>query len=161
MQMRGTWLAALAIALHAFWPLIANARPESVNLVPVCTVDGVTHYAEIPGGKSPLDESSSAHHEHCSFCFLGERLALPNHFEFTPMPRQASAGAVQGEHWAFVAHGLITAAARAPPGSPLVHKTNLTTTENHETASAVGRHRDGAVAARSRKSLVRVGVLHR
>jgi hypothetical protein len=72
-----TWLAALAIALHALWPLLAQARPASAVLVPVCTIDGVTHYLELPAGKTPLERQSSAHHEHCSFCaFEGGRIAL-------------------------------------------------------------------------------------
>src|SRR5204862_4493912 len=77
----GHWLASLAIALHAAWPLLANARPKSVHLVPLCTVEGVTHYIELPGGKSPLDESANTHREHCSFCFLGTVGVLPAHVE--------------------------------------------------------------------------------
>ena len=42
-----TWLAILAVALNALWPLIAQARPKNVLLVPVCTVEGVTHYMEL------------------------------------------------------------------------------------------------------------------
>jgi hypothetical protein len=71
------WIAVLAMALNALWPLIAQAKPRSVTLVPVCTVQGVTHYLELPGGKSPLEQKSSAQHEHCSYCsFGGERVAL-------------------------------------------------------------------------------------
>ena len=79
MQVRrlGTWLAVIAIALQAMWPLIAAAKPRSVTLVPACTVDGVTHYLEIPTGKSPIDESTS-HGEHCPYCFFGERFSLPS-----------------------------------------------------------------------------------
>jgi len=149
MQVAGTWLAALAIALHALWPLIANARPKSVALVPVCTVEGVTHYIEIPGGKSPLDESSSAHHEHCSFCFLGERPALPSQFEFLPVPDAGAALARVVDARAFTAYRFSNVAARAPPGSPWVD-TKPTTKENHETVSAIGRHRGGALAAEPR-----------
>src|SRR3981081_1988593 len=68
--------AVLAMALNALWPLIAQAKPRSVTLVPVCTVQGVTHYVELPGGHSPLEQKSSAQHEHCSYCsFGGERVA--------------------------------------------------------------------------------------
>ena len=146
MQVTGAWLAALAIALHAFWPLIANAQPKSVALVPVCTVEGVTHYLEIPGGKSPLDESSSAHHEHCSFCFLGERLALPGHSHVPPVESAAASAAPVGEEIVFIPQQFSSIAARAPPGSPLV-RSEAQTKENHETVLAVGRHRDGALAA--------------
>lgn len=146
MQVSGAWLAALAIALHALWPLMANARPKSVALVPVCTVEGVTHYLEIPGGKSPLDESSSARHEHCSLCFLGERLAPPAHAQVPPAERAAASAAPAGEAIVFTAQQLGSIAARAPPGSPLV-RSEAQTRENHETAFALGRHRDGAFAA--------------
>jgi Protein of unknown function (DUF2946) len=72
------YVAILAIALQALWPLLAQAKPQSAVLVPVCTVDGVTHYLELPAGKAPA-EQSSVHHEHCAFCsFGGERLALPS-----------------------------------------------------------------------------------
>ena len=57
MRRLGHWLAILAIALHAAWPLLANARPKSVHLVPLCTVEGITHYLEIPGGNNPLDRT--------------------------------------------------------------------------------------------------------
>jgi hypothetical protein len=71
------WVAVLAMALNALWPLIAQAKPRSVTLVPVCTVQGVTHYLELPGSHSPLEQKSSAQHEHCSYCsFGGERAAL-------------------------------------------------------------------------------------
>ena len=71
------YLAVLAMALQALWPLLGQARPSTL-LVPVCTVDGVTHYIELPAGKTPA-EQSSVHHEHCTFCsFGGERLALPS-----------------------------------------------------------------------------------
>jgi hypothetical protein len=146
MQVTGAWLAALAIALQAFWPLIANARPKSVALVPVCTAEGVTHYIEIPGGKSPLDESSSAHHEHCSFCFLGERLALPTQSHLPPVQDVGAHLAPVSHETVFTPQQFSTIAARAPPGSPLVNR-NLTIKESHETAFAVGRHRDGALAA--------------
>lgn len=63
------WVAIAAMALNALWPLIAQAKPA--NLVPVCTVGGVTHYVEVPGAPSPADSQN----EHCSFCFVG--VALP------------------------------------------------------------------------------------
>jgi len=72
----GSWIALLAIVLQASWPLLANAKPRAVALVPLCTVDGVTHYLELPAGETPLEESSRTHHEHCSFCFLGQLCAV-------------------------------------------------------------------------------------
>ncbi len=66
------FVAMLAMALQVFWPLLAQARPRIAGqLVPVCTVDGVTHYLELPAGKSPLDERSASHGEHCKLCVFG------------------------------------------------------------------------------------------
>jgi NAD(P)-dependent dehydrogenase (short-subunit alcohol dehydrogenase family) len=42
------WLAILAMALNALWPLIAQARPTT--RVPVCAVGEVTHFIEVPVG---------------------------------------------------------------------------------------------------------------
>lgn len=77
MRRLGTWLGIVALALQLAWPLIVAAKPRSVALVPLCTVDGVTHYLELPTGKTPLEESSAHHGEHCPLCFLGHATALP------------------------------------------------------------------------------------
>src|SRR5436305_11994725 len=92
----GHWLAILAIALHAAWPLLANARPKSVHLVPLCTVEGITHYLEVPGGTTPLDESTNAHQEHCSFCFLGVGGLVPSHVQ-TPLAFAVDAERIPGD----------------------------------------------------------------
>jgi hypothetical protein len=68
MQIRA-WLAIVAMALNALWPLIVQARPAT--LVPVCTVGGTTHYIELPGGSTPVD----SHQGHCAFCVTA--VALP------------------------------------------------------------------------------------
>lgn len=66
------FLAALAMALQASWPLLAQARPGIAGvLVPVCSVEGTTHYLELPAGKSPLDERSASHGGHCKLCAVG------------------------------------------------------------------------------------------
>jgi hypothetical protein len=72
------YLAVLAIALQALWPLLAQAKPKNVVLVPVCTVQGVTHYIELPSGNgAPVEQHAASQHDHCSFCsFGGERAAL-------------------------------------------------------------------------------------
>ena len=62
------YLAILALALQAAWPLLAQAQAPSVALVPLCTVDGVTHYLEVPVGKHA---PSSSGHSHCALCVLG------------------------------------------------------------------------------------------
>jgi hypothetical protein len=68
----------LAIALQALWPLVAQAKPQSSTLVPICTVDGVTHYLELRKGDTPLEKSSAAQHEHCGFCLFGGAALLPS-----------------------------------------------------------------------------------
>ena len=65
--------AMFAITLQALWPLLSHARPEDPSLlVPVCTVDGITHYLELKPGKSPLDERTASHGEHCKLCVFGD-----------------------------------------------------------------------------------------
>ncbi len=72
------WFAILAMALQGLWPLLANARPADPSmLVPLCTVNGVTHYVDL-GGKTPLEQRSAIQHEHCKLCVFGMvKLALP------------------------------------------------------------------------------------
>ncbi len=79
--------AILAIALQALWPLVAQAKPRIPGeLVPICTVAGVTHYLELPAGKFPLDERSSTHHEHCTLCVFGtDRSAVLPHAPLPPV----------------------------------------------------------------------------
>jgi len=70
------WLALAAICLQVAWPLLVNAKPRGVVLVPLCTVDGETHYLEQPAGKTPFEECYS-HGSHCPFCSFDERVGLP------------------------------------------------------------------------------------
>ncbi len=74
MKRFGTWLGVAAIALQVALPLLAGALPRSVALVPLCTVDGIAHYVEVPTGKSPVDDSSG-HAGHCPLCCLGHAAA--------------------------------------------------------------------------------------
>jgi hypothetical protein len=75
-------LAIFALLLQAFWPLLAQARPgPQTMLVQLCTIDGITHYAEIPVRvDAPAEEHTSIHSGHCVMCVFGaERvLALPS-----------------------------------------------------------------------------------
>jgi hypothetical protein len=118
MKKLGAWLGMAAIALQIAWPLVAAAQPRSVTLVPLCTVDGVTHYLEVPTGKDSSD-GSPAHGEHCPLCFVGERAALPANFaplivlEGSP---EDPVGRPQPLFSASVHNG---PGARAPPYSPL------------------------------------------
>jgi len=72
--------AMLALVLQALWPLVSQAAPrERSELVPLCTVDGVTHFLELKLGKSPLEKRTAHHGDHCKLCVFGaDRLvALP------------------------------------------------------------------------------------
>ncbi|HUQ25984.1 MAG TPA: DUF2946 family protein, partial [Burkholderiales bacterium] len=138
-----SWLAIAAMALNALWPLIAQARPAT--LVPVCTVAGVTHYVEIPGGTTPADS-----HEHCAFCFAGA--ALPPNLVFhgvdagsflSPKTFPSSPRIV------FV----VSAHARAPPVLPMGSFNHYG--RSHEKAFALH-----AAHSYVGGSFVRLGVLH-
>jgi len=160
MRKIGTWLGVLAIALHALWPLIANARPTSVNLVPICTVEGITHYLEVPGGKSPLDDSAAKHQDHCAFCFMGVGGLVPSHADIAlPLPAAAQpiSPSVEGSHsrTLVLVHG-----ARAPPFL-LSLIGNQPHRGNHETAFAAWRHLGGAGITDPGVRVLRLGVLHR
>src|SRR5579859_326066 len=117
----GIWLATLAIALHAAWPLIANAKPKSVHLVPLCTVEGVTHYLEVPGGTTPLDESANTHHDHCAFCFLGMGGLLPSHVDVSIARPVSDDGVVPVVDESPRSAPLLILGARAPPVSSVVN----------------------------------------
>ncbi|HEX7054594.1 MAG TPA: DUF2946 family protein [Burkholderiales bacterium] len=67
MRRLGTWLGMAAFALQLAWPLLAGALPRAVALVPVCTVEGVTHYLEVPTGKDPR-QLPTGHGDHCPLC---------------------------------------------------------------------------------------------
>jgi len=70
--------AIFAVALQALWPLLAQAKPSvSGERVPVCTIEGITHYVELPAVDTPVEKRSAAHHEHCKMCVFGaEKLAV-------------------------------------------------------------------------------------
>ena len=70
-------LAIFAVALQALWPLLAQAKPTVPGeRVPVCTIEGITHYVELPAVDTPVEKRSAAHHEHCKMCVFGaEKLA--------------------------------------------------------------------------------------
>ena len=62
------WLALAGMALNAFWPLLANAKPN-VPALPseICTATGQKH-----AGEDPL--SNGARPSHCNLCpFNAER----------------------------------------------------------------------------------------
>jgi Protein of unknown function (DUF2946) len=113
MRKLGAWLGIVALALQAAWPLLAGAKPRDVMLVPLCTVDGVAHYVEVPTGKTPPDPSS--HGEHCPLCCLGHGAVLPLHVSPADSFERAAADRPSppaGPAPRVVVRG---AAARAPP----------------------------------------------
>ncbi|HEY3077719.1 MAG TPA: DUF2946 family protein [Burkholderiales bacterium] len=158
MRKIGTWLGVLAIALHALWPLLANARPTSVNLVPICTVEGITHYLEVPGGSTPLDDSATAHHDHCAFCFLGAGGLLASHADF-PLPLDVAAERIAPSVESLHARaGLHLHGARAPPVSPVVISAFDNLGRHDEQALGIGR---AGLGAPDSSRFLRFGVLHR
>jgi hypothetical protein len=71
------YFAVLALAIQAFAPVLAQLQARSTVLVPLCSVDGVTHYVEVPLGADPLKQRTPGGHEHCSLCTVGvDRLAF-------------------------------------------------------------------------------------
>ena len=66
------WIAACAMLLQALWPVLSHARPkDSTLLVPLCTIDGETHFLEIKTGKTPAEEPGATHGKHCKLCVFG------------------------------------------------------------------------------------------
>src|SRR5947207_11869783 len=153
----GTWLAILAIALQAAWPLLAAAKPRGVALVPLCTVEGVTHYVEVPTGKTPLDESASTHHEHCAFCTLGAAGLSPSHPDL-PISLDAAAERIAPSTEPLRARAvLLVHGARAPPFSQVVTSNDRNFGRQSETALSFGRSGAGATYS---SGFVRLGLLH-
>jgi hypothetical protein len=114
----GLLLASIAIALHAFWPLIAQARPDTVALVPICTVGGETHYTEVPLGKTPAEEQSASHFEHCSLCSLGGERAVMASGTLAISPMQSpSCRPSRTAAWTFESKATPSARPRGPPGA--------------------------------------------
>jgi hypothetical protein len=152
----GKWLAILAITLNAAWPLIATAKPKSVHLVPLCTVEGVTHYIELPGGTTPLDKSADAHHDHCSFCFLGMGGLLPAHTDIPLALAVAADRVTAGVEASPHSAPLFILGARAPPLSPVVTLDHHNFGRQSETDIVIGRVARAPYSGR----FVRLGLLH-
>jgi len=71
------WLAILAMAFNALWPLAANAKPAGAfdPSTEICTVGGVKTFS---AGNVLPQPAESAHLPDCSFCTLGaDGFALP------------------------------------------------------------------------------------
>jgi len=105
------------MALQALWPLVAQAKPDVPGVrVPVCTIEGITHYVELPAADSPVEQSSAAHHEHCKMCVFGAaKLALAAVTHLLPTSR-AREPAAQTSCAVFSASASdLPAQPRAPP----------------------------------------------
>ena len=73
-----SWLAILAMALNALWPLLANAKPTGFSpLTEICTAQGVKSIAGEPGRSS--DDSGAKHLQpHCPLCSFGtDKVSAP------------------------------------------------------------------------------------
>jgi hypothetical protein len=143
------WLAIFAIALQALWPLLAQAKPRSITLVPICTVGGETHYVELEtGGPAP-------HEEHCKACPVGAAVLAANVFAFVApeIAFSLQVGEARPAEHRFVSH----ARSRAPPSSLSVALVSDNFWRKDEQASALW-HR-GARDAAAGRGVLRRGVL--
>jgi hypothetical protein len=153
----GTWLAVVAITLQAVWPLLVSAKPRSIALVPLCTVDGVTHFIEVPTGKAPAGESSS-HGDHCAFCFLGDRTGLPAQSELLSLTDGGAEVLALSDADVVSKIDCKVYSARAPPVSPVVIATNDNLGRHDEQAFGIGR---ACLGATDCSRILRLRVLHR
>jgi hypothetical protein len=66
------WLALAGMALNAFWPLLANAKPSVPALSSeICSATGLQHTAENSPGEAP---GKGVRPSHCNLCpFNAER----------------------------------------------------------------------------------------
>ena len=66
------WIALAGMALNAFWPLLANAKPSVPALSSeVCSATGLQHAAENSPGEAP---GKGVRPSHCNLCpFNAER----------------------------------------------------------------------------------------
>jgi hypothetical protein len=77
------WLALAGMALNAFWPLLANAKPNVPS--EVCSATGLQHN-ETPSREAP---GKSGHPSHCTLCpFNAERGAAIPHAKHIALPSE-------------------------------------------------------------------------
>ena len=153
-----SWLAILAMALNALWPLLSQAKPRSVTLVPVCTVGGETHYLELPAGKTPLEQKTGTQGEHCSYCTLS---ALPAPLVFSSSEKHASARPVSVHADLAEAPAFLSGRPRAPPVLQSMSSINDHHWRTHE-EDCVVRHRGASAgAADGGERELRLGLLYR
>ncbi len=131
-------IAIAAIVLQSLWPLIAQAKPRTAaTLVPVCTVDGITHYIELRTERAPGDERTASHADHCGLCVMGaDRVALPG-FAFLVFGAAGSEIRPSHETVAFQRFSVIASRSRAPPASMFVNHDINEHGEGNDEASAL------------------------
>lgn len=73
-----SWLAILAMALNALWPLLANAKPAGFSpLAEICTAQGVKSIAA-ESGTSSNDSGAKHLQPHCPLCSFGtDKVSAP------------------------------------------------------------------------------------
>jgi len=155
----GLFFACAAIALHALWPLIAQAKPHSVALVPLCTVGGETHYAEVPLGRTPAEEQSSSHFEHCSLCTLGGERAIVQSPGVAVFGQDFSFQAFSENETPFDTRSISSVRSRAPPVSALVDRLTDESEGQVEEASALRDRGARAGDAHSGRGILRKRLL--
>ena len=111
------WLAILAMALNALWPLIANAKPSGVeSLFEICTTQGLKAVAG--DASSQGDEGAKHLQPHCPLCSHGldKAIALPSSLpSMAKLAVVGSAIAIAPESRSFDAPRFNPARPRAPP----------------------------------------------
>ena len=138
------YLALFALALQAAWPLLAHAAPARTALVPVCTVDGVTHFTEVPIRAVAADDSAAAHADHCAFCPLGCDRPVATTASAAEEIEESSFFPLKAEQsLSDLSDICLQARPRAPPFLPLAMDIDQLR-RNHEQESTVGRLRMGA-----------------
>ena len=112
----GSWLAILAMALNALWPLLAQAKPgDSGLLVEICTSTGMKWFPDDGGGQYPAQKNLVPH---CAFCSLGAgRAPLPSSPVIAPMQVSSIVAVIERRESALVLSQSFfpPALPRAPP----------------------------------------------
>jgi hypothetical protein len=142
--------------LQAALPLIASAQSRSVTLVPLCTVDGVTHYVEVPTGKTPAGPPAG-HGDHCALCFVGDKVGLPTQPELLVLADIATEARAQADAVTLPKADFQAAAARGPPVSPVVISISDNFGRQDEQASCIRR---AGIGAAHGERFLRLGLLH-
>ena len=144
------WVALVAISLQALWPLLAQAKPRSVTLVPICTVAGETHYMEVETGGGDV-----SFHDHCKACPVGAA-ALASRTS-APVEPETAFSIPPGEANPAEDRFVPNARSRAPPSFLFVDLNPDQQERNDENAFAL-RHR-GTRDALAGRGVVRRGLL--